>query len=111
VAAKTLWASGHPAGVPADRRFGEVVRAFKERHSHFAGAGLHSIEPAYIAGAPCLLAGVDPGFASKRLPAVFMGLPVAMDDGTRTYHATGDTLQPPRRRRSGHYARRPASAS
>jgi hypothetical protein len=102
VAAKTLWASEHPAGVPADRRFGEVVRAFKERHSHFAGAGLSSIEPAYSAGEPCLLAGVDPGFASEWLPAEFMGLAVVMDDGTRTYHATGNTYQPARRSRSVH---------
>jgi len=107
----TLWTSGHPSGVPADRRFGEAVRAFKERHTHFAGAGLHSIEPAYSAGEPYLLVGVDPGFASERLPAVFMGLPVVMDDGTRTCHATGNTLQPPRRKRSDRSARRSASAS
>lgn len=48
--AETLWASGHPSGMPADLRFEPVVQAFKERHSHFTGAGLHSIEPAYSAG-------------------------------------------------------------
>lgn len=40
---------------------------------------------------PPLLAGVDPGLASERLPAVCMGLPVVMDDGTRTYHASGSS--------------------
>jgi hypothetical protein len=78
--------------VSADGRAHEVVRAFKERHSHLAGGGLRGIEPAYSGGEPCLFATVDPGFGSARLPAVFMGLPVVMYDGAHWYDATGEVL-------------------
>jgi hypothetical protein len=81
----------HPAAVSADAHLQEAVRAFKERHSHLAGAGLRAIE----LGEPYLLAKVDRGFARDRLPAVFMGLPglpVVLDDGAYTYEATGERL-------------------
>jgi hypothetical protein len=76
--------------VSADLPIQEAVKALSQRHSQLAAAGLRGIEPGDPGGEPYLLARVDEGFGSDRLPAVFMGLPVVMDDGARTYKATGE---------------------
>ena len=85
----SMW---HPAAVSADVHLQEAVRAFRQRHSHLAGAGVRTIELCDADGEPYLLAKVDRGFARDRLPAAFMGLPVVLDDGAYTYEATGELL-------------------
>jgi hypothetical protein len=60
----SMW---HPAAVSADAHLPEAVRAFKQRHSHLAGAGLRAIELGDADGEPYLLAKVDRGFRRRSL--------------------------------------------
>jgi hypothetical protein len=68
----------------------EAFRDFEERYSHIPG--IRSIESGDYEHGPCLVAMVEEGFGSDRLPAAFMGFPVLLDDGVRAYEATGDLI-------------------
>ena len=68
----------------------QAFRGFKERYSHVVG--VQSIERGFHEREPCLVALVDPGFGSDRLPAAFFGLRIRLNGGGHVYPATGDPV-------------------
>jgi hypothetical protein len=74
----------------ADLTAQEALPGFAERYS--ALVGVHSVETGVYAGQPCLVAMAGEGFDRGRLPAMFMGLPVLVNDGTHGYPAEGEPV-------------------
>jgi hypothetical protein len=68
----------------------EALPHFAERYCPLPG--VHSVETGEYAGQPCLVALAGEGFDRTRLPAMFMGLPVLVNDGTHGSSAEGEVV-------------------